>query len=68
MAKDKTPKKGNLVSAYLTEVKEELRQVSWPSRQEATRLTLMVIGVSLLVGAYLGALDYLFTYAIGLII
>lgn len=46
---------------YLKEVRAELKRVSWPSKQEATRLTLIVIGVSLVVGLFLGFLDLGFT-------
>ena len=53
---------------YLREVRDELGKVSWPSRQQATNLTLVVIGGSLLVGLYVGGLDYLFTTLLGLIL
>jgi hypothetical protein len=33
---------------------EEMRKVTWPSRQETMRLTLVVIVVSLVVGLYVG--------------
>lgn len=39
----------------------ELRKVTWPSREEAVRLTAMVLVVSAAVGLLLGAVDYLFT-------
>lgn len=46
---------------FLLEVRTELNKVIWPTRQEAIRLTLTVIGVSIAVGIFIGALDYLFT-------
>lgn len=46
---------------FLKEVRSELKRVTWPTRQEAVRLTSVVILVSILVGIYIGALDYLFT-------
>jgi len=46
---------------FLKEVRSELKRVTWPTRQEAVRLTSVVIFVSILVGIYIGALDYLFT-------
>ncbi len=46
---------------FLKEVRSELKRVTWPTRQEAIRLTSMVIAVSIVVGIYIGALDYLFT-------
>lgn len=40
---------------------EELRKVSWPSRKETIRLTSIVIGVSLIIGLYIGIIDILLT-------
>ena len=39
------------------EVVSELRRVTWPTRQETMRLTLMVLAVSGTVGVFLGAID-----------
>jgi len=39
----------------------ELRKVAWPTRQEATRLTLIVIGLCIVMGILLGAVDYGFS-------
>lgn len=46
---------------FLKEVRTEMEKVSWPTRPEATRLTLIVIAVSLVIGLYIGALDFVFT-------
>ena len=46
----------------------ELKQVVWPTRKQAVKLTLIVIGVSVVTGLYIGGLDYLFTKIIGLIL
>lgn len=43
------------------EIISELRKVVWPSRQEAMRLTIMVIAVSVAVGLLLGLVDVVFT-------
>ena len=45
---------------FFGEVFSELRKVSWPTRQEATRLTLMVIMLSATIGLFLGLIDMLF--------
>ncbi|PIP15116.1 preprotein translocase subunit SecE [Candidatus Roizmanbacteria bacterium CG22_combo_CG10-13_8_21_14_all_35_9] len=42
-----------------TDVLDELKKVSWPSRGETIRLTLIVIGVSLIIGFYIGIIDIL---------
>ena len=39
------------------EVVSELRRVTWPTREETMRLTLMVLAVSAAVGAFLGLVD-----------
>ncbi len=41
----------------LAEVVSELRRVIWPTRQETFRLTLMVLAVSAVIGAFLGLVD-----------
>ena len=46
---------------FFREVASELRKVTWPSRQDVTRLTLLVIALSVAVGGFLGILDYTFT-------
>lgn len=50
--------------AFLREVRAELEKVTWPTRQQTIRLTTIVVGVSVAIGAILGAFDYLFTTAI----
>lgn len=52
------------IKAYIEEVRQEWRHVHWPTRQEAVRLTLIVIGLSLILAALLGAFDYIFTIII----
>jgi preprotein translocase subunit SecE len=42
---------------YLTESWAELRKVVWPTRRTVVNLTLIVIAVSALVGAYIAILD-----------
>ncbi|MCY3544481.1 MAG: preprotein translocase subunit SecE [Chloroflexota bacterium] len=41
----------------ITEIVSELRRVTWPSYEETFRLSVMVIAVSIAVGAFLGAVD-----------
>lgn len=47
--------------SFFAEVVDELRKARWPTRQEALRLSLLVVIVCAIVGAILGALDYGFT-------
>ncbi len=46
---------------YFKEVKVEMNKVNWPTRTETINYTLVVVGVSIVISAYLGALDFLFT-------
>lgn len=50
------------------EVRSELRKVVWPTRDEAIRLTAVVIGVCAAVGLTLGAVDFLFAELFRLIL
>jgi preprotein translocase subunit SecE len=47
--------------SFFVEVVAELRRAHWPTRQEALRLSLLVLAVIVVIGAILGALDYGFT-------
>ncbi len=47
---------------FFAEARQELRHVNWPTRQEAIRLTLVVVGLSILLAAFLGVFDFIFTY------
>ncbi|MBW7960164.1 preprotein translocase subunit SecE [Patescibacteria group bacterium] len=41
------------------DVVDELKKVSWPTRTETVKLTAIVIGVSLIIGLYVGIIDVL---------
>lgn len=47
--------------AFLRETRDELRKVTWPTRNETVRLTLVVIAISVIVGVFIGGLDFVFT-------
>ena len=53
---------------YLKEVRLELSKVVWPKREEVIKLTLIVIIISVIVGLYLGALDFIYTKLLELLI
>jgi preprotein translocase subunit SecE len=38
---------------------DELKKVTWPTRTETIRLTAIVIGISLIIGLYIGIIDSL---------
>jgi preprotein translocase subunit SecE len=54
----------NLIQ-YFKEVRVELTKVTWPTREEATHLTMIIIVASLVVGLYIGGLDLAFTSLLG---
>jgi preprotein translocase subunit SecE len=51
--------------AFVGDIVGELRKVTWPSRRDTIRLTIMVIAVCVAVGIVLGALDYGFAELVG---
>jgi preprotein translocase subunit SecE len=52
------------IKKFFDESRHELRHVNWPTRQEAARLTGVVIMISVGLAVFLGACDYLFTYVV----
>ncbi|HVA96412.1 MAG TPA: preprotein translocase subunit SecE [Candidatus Acidoferrales bacterium] len=53
---------------FVRQTYDELRQIVWPSRNEIIRLTGIVIILSVLMGIYIGGLDWVFSQAIQLIV
>ena len=47
----------NKLLVFLREAREELKKAVWPSRKQLLQHTLVVIGVSAIVAAILGAID-----------
>jgi preprotein translocase subunit SecE len=56
-AKKKTGKKQNAIQRFVRETAGELRKVSWPSREEAWHLTVIVIITMIAVGIFLSAVS-----------
>jgi preprotein translocase subunit SecE len=61
-------KKGNRISRFLRETRSELRKVVWPTRREAVNMTAIVLGVTVLMAAGLGIVDWLFTELFALMV
>ena len=71
MAKSSTrgrQRKENAVVRYFKDTRAELRKVSWPSREEAVNLTIIVMTVTIAMAAFLGVVDFLFSRLFSLII
>jgi preprotein translocase subunit SecE len=61
-------KKENRLVRYFKEVRAELRNVIWPTRKEATNLTIIVLAVTTSMSIALGLIDWLLTQLFALII
>lgn len=71
MSKELAQSKPNIIDRlkeYFKDTRGELRKVSWPTRKQATNLTLIVLAVTAVMAAFLGALDYVFAQLIRLIV
>jgi preprotein translocase subunit SecE len=70
-ARPRTPARPNIgigqprerfsIIGFFGEVWAELGRVTWPTRQEATRLTVLVLSISIAFGIFLGLADMLFS-------
>lgn len=49
-------------SEFLQEVKQEMKKVVWPTRQEAIKYTWLIIGISLVTSLFIGMADGVFDY------
>ena len=54
--------------SFLRQTQDELRKVTWPTRNEVMRLTVVVIVVSIIVGLFIGGLDFVFTSLLQILI
>ncbi len=46
---------------YIKDTRGELNHVNWPTRKQAVAFTAITIAISILVSAYLGFFDYIFS-------
>lgn len=51
-------------TTFVKQALDELRKVIWPTRAEITRLTVSVIIISVVVGMFLGGIDFVLTKAL----
>ncbi len=49
---------------YLKESTEELRKVTWPSKQETLKYSIVVIGLCVILALFLGGLDILLSQGV----
>lgn len=50
------------IKLFFKEVFVEMKRVSWLSKKEIIKYTMIVIGFSFVAALFLGGLDYLFSY------
>ncbi len=48
------------MSAYLRDIRGEMKKVTWPSRDDMIKTTIAVIVISLFFGIYLFGVDFIF--------
>lgn len=59
---EKVKSKGNFFINYFQESFQELKKVTWPTRNQAVRLTFLVLGFCLVTTVIVGLLDYALSY------
>lgn len=52
----------NQIVTFIREAKIELLKVNWPTKKQTKNYTILVVVISLIVAAFLGGLDYFFSY------
>lgn len=55
-------KKGSAMVDYLQDSVQELKKVTWPTRNQAVRLTLLVLGFCIAAAVVIGVIDGLFGF------
>lgn len=60
--------KNNVVINYFKSSLEELTKVTWPTKNQAVRLTIIVLIFCIVIAFFLGAIDYLFNLGYGYLI
>ena len=61
-------KKPNKIQKWWRETVGELRKVTWPTKEEALKMTKIVIVVVLATAIFLGVVDFIFSRLIGLLL
>jgi len=50
--------RGNRVRKIFDDTKAEMKKITWPDRETTRNLTIVVIGISIVLGIMLGGIDY----------
>jgi preprotein translocase subunit SecE len=52
----------NKATSFLKEVRLEMKKVNWPTKEETIKYTIIVVGFSVVVAAFLGGLDAFYQF------
>ena len=58
----------NKVTTYFREALYELRKVTWPTRKQTINYSIIVIAITIATAVFFAALDYIFTWLLGIIV
>ncbi|HWD37373.1 MAG TPA: preprotein translocase subunit SecE [Fimbriimonas sp.] len=61
------PRSKRGIKAYINEIGREMKKVTWPTRAETTRLTGVVLGVCILIGAVMITMSWAFGVIVDII-
>jgi len=56
------------VSRSIKEIYAELGRVTWPTKEETTRLSIIVVSIAIVIGLFLGVIDLAFSKIIAFFI
>jgi preprotein translocase subunit SecE len=65
---DWLPNKWRELRSFLTEVRSELKKVTWPGRNEVYSTTIVVMATTVFFGFYLWGLDLVFSRVLSLVL
>ena len=58
----------NRIKLFFADSAQEFKRINWPTFPETRKLTLIVIGMSIFLALFLGAMDFIFGYLLNTII
>jgi preprotein translocase subunit SecE len=56
------------IANYIKSSIGEMKKVTWPTKKETYRYSILVIAFSLGIAAFLGLLDFFFNWLLGLVV
>ena len=51
-----------MLTGFFSQAISEMKKITWPTRQETVKYTLVVIGICVVVAGFLGLCDLLYMY------